>query len=228
MDWHRWHKKYDIPDSPIAQRLKIVQQHIRVALDKCPPGPLRIVSVCAGQGRDLLDVLAEHPRGSAAQALLIDLDERNTSRIKKRALSLGLSQIHTVTGDASLIDHYDGMAPAHLVLLCGLFGNITDEDIQNTVSTCSQLCRTDGAVIWTRNRNVPDKVPLVCEWFEAHDFEREWLSDDDPHYGVGTHRFRGCPHPIVYGTRMFTFVGSEILSRQHSISGSENEKSLQY
>lgn len=212
MDWHSWHEKYDLPGSPMAQRLKTVQRHIKVALDNCPAGPLSIVSVCAGQGRDLLDVLAEHSRAKDTQALLVDLDERNTSRIKERANMLGLSEVDAVTGDASLIDHYHHMAPAHLVLLCGLFGNITDKDIQSTIEACSQLCRTDGAIIWTRNRKAPDKVPLISEWFEAQNFDRDWLSDDDPNYGVGTHRFRGHPQPIVSGTCMFTFIGSEQLS----------------
>lgn len=212
MDWHSWHEKYDLPGSSMAHRLETVQKHIEVAVEKLPQGPLRILSVCAGQGRDLLGVLAEHPRGRDVQALLVDLDERNTSWTKERAHSLGLSGISAVTGDASLIDHYQNIAPAHLVLLCGLFGNITDEDIQNTISACSQLCRTDGAIIWTRNRKTPDKVPLISKWFEASNFDRVWLSEDDPNYGVGTHRFRGHPQPIVSGTYMFTFVGSEHLS----------------
>ncbi len=216
MDWYGWHEKYDIPGSPMAQRLKTVQRHIKVALDNCPAGPLSVVSVCAGQGRDLLDVLAEHSRAKDTQALLVDLDERNKSRIKERADMLGLSEVNAVTGDASLVDHYRHMAPAHLVLLCGLFGNITDEDIQRTIESCSQLCRTHGAVIWTRNRKAPDKVPLICEWFEAQNFDRDWVSDDDPHYGVATHRFRGHHLPIAYGTHMFTFVGSEFLSSTHS------------
>ncbi len=212
MDWHSWHEKYNLPGSPMAHRLETVQKHIKVALDKLPQGPVRIVSVCAGQGRDLLGVLAEHPRGRDVQALLVDLDARNTSCIREQAHSLGLSGVNAVTADASLISYYRSIAPAHLVLLCGLFGNIADEDIQNTISACSQLCRTDGAVVWTRNRRVPDKVPLISKWFEAHNFERDWLSEDDPNYGVGTHRFRGHTQPIVCGAHMFTFVGSENLS----------------
>src|SRR3989442_973015 len=31
-------------------------------VDQAPPGPLRAVSICAGQGRDLIGVLREHPR----------------------------------------------------------------------------------------------------------------------------------------------------------------------
>src|SRR5262245_23297137 len=60
-DWHEWHRAYDAPDSPLSQRLAVVQQYIRMVLDNAPPGPVRVVSMCAGEGRDLLGVLAEHP-----------------------------------------------------------------------------------------------------------------------------------------------------------------------
>lgn len=59
MDWHAWHRAYDSPDSRLRQRLRTVQERITLALDEAPPGPLRAVSVCAGQGRDLLGALLE-------------------------------------------------------------------------------------------------------------------------------------------------------------------------
>jgi hypothetical protein len=49
-------------------------------------------------------------------------------------------------------------------------------------------------------------VPLICEWFEAHDFDRQWLSQPDAGFGVGAHRFRGEPQPLAAGERMFTFI----------------------
>lgn len=61
-DWHEWHRAYDEPGSPLTIRLALVQRRIRDALDAAPPGPIRVVSACAGQGRDLLDVLVDHPR----------------------------------------------------------------------------------------------------------------------------------------------------------------------
>jgi hypothetical protein len=63
--------------------------------------------------------------------------------------------VEVVTADASLTDHYRGMAPADLVLVCGVFGNITDEDIERTIDSCPQLCQTSGTVIWTRHRAIP-------------------------------------------------------------------------
>ncbi|MFG1809545.1 class I SAM-dependent methyltransferase [Streptomyces sp. NPDC049040] len=211
MDWQTWHEAYDLPDSWMARRLEAVEARIRAALDSSPSGPLRVVSLCAGQGRDLLNVLADHPRRGDVRARLVELDARNTERARAGARAAGLPQVEVVTADASLTDHYRDMVPADLVLVCGVFGNITDEDIERTVDSCSQLCRTGGTVIWTRHRGAPDRVPLICEWFEARGFERQWLSEEDAGFGVGVHRFTAEPRPLVEGMSMFTFVGYDVL-----------------
>lgn len=211
MDWRTWHDQYDLPDSWMARRLQAVQSQIRTTLDGSPPGPLRVISLCAGQGRDLLGVLAGHPRRDDVQARLVELDERNTAFAREMARAAGLDQVEVVTADASLTDHYLGMVPADLVLICGLFGNIADEDIERTVNSCSQLCRTGGTVIWTRHRADPDRVPLICGWFEERGFERQWLSEPDAGFGVGVHRSTGEPQPLATGIGMFTFVGYDVL-----------------
>lgn len=208
MDWHKWHDDYLRPDSALSQRLQVVQEQIRSVLDSSPEGPLRVVSLCAGQGHDLLEVLAEHPRRDDVRARLVELDRRNTAIAEARAK--GLPEVEVVTGDASVTDQYEGMVPAELVLLCGVFGNITDADIERTIGFCPQLCATGGAVIWTRHRRPPDRVPAICEWFEERGFERAWLSEPDAPFGVGVHRFTGRPEPLTLGARMFTFTGRQL------------------
>ncbi|MEU2674876.1 class I SAM-dependent methyltransferase [Streptomyces sp. NPDC007164] len=211
MDWRTWHDQYDRPDSWMARRLQAVQTQIRVALDGSPSGPLRTISLCAGQGRDLLEVLADHPRRDEVRARLVELDPQNTAFAEEMARSAGLDHVEVVTADASLTDHYRGMVPADLVLVCGVFGNIADEDIERTIDSCSQLCRTGATVIWTRHRAAPDRVPLICEWFKVRGFDLQWLSDPDAGFGVGVHRFTGDPRPLAPGTNMFTFVGYDVL-----------------
>jgi hypothetical protein len=213
VDWHEWHADYDRPDSSLAQRLRAVQAQIRAALDSSPPGPLRVISLCAGQGRDLLEVLAEHPRRDDVRARLVELDARNTAVAEAAARAAGLARVEVLTADASIIDRYQDLVPAHLVLVCGVFGNITDEDIERTVDACVQLCGTGGTVIWTRHRGAPDRVPLICEWFEERGFDRVWLSGPEADFGLGAHRFRGEPQPLTTGTRMFTFIGFEVLEK---------------
>ena len=128
-DWYDWHAFYDDPGSGLSRRLSWVQDQIRAALDAAPPGPIRAISLCAGQGRDLIGVLADHPRRADVTARLVELDPRNTEVAARLAAEAGLAQVEIVTGDASLTSQYADLGPADLVLACGLFGNMTDADV---------------------------------------------------------------------------------------------------
>ncbi len=205
-DWKDWHDGYDLPDSGLARRLVAVRERIRVALDAAPAGPLRAVSLCAGQGRDLIGALSGHARAGDVTARLVELDPRNAEIARSAARAAGLSGVDVVVGDAAVTDQYAGLVPAYLVLVCGVFGNISDEDIERTIGFCTGLCAGGGTVVWTRGRFAPDLVPRVCEWFEERGFSRLWVSEPDAGYGVGAHRFDGVPTPLEPGKRMFTFT----------------------
>ncbi|MFF0268165.1 SAM-dependent methyltransferase [Kribbella sp. NPDC004536] len=202
MDWRAWHQRYDDPDSDLSRRLQVVRAQVRAALDRAPAGPVPVVSLCAGQGRDLLDVLEDHPRRTDVRARLVELDPELAGWARERAPD----NVEVITGDASLTDHYDGFVPAELVLLCGIFGNIANADIQRTIAGSRQLCRTGATVIWTRHRGDPDLVPSICDWFEFGGFERVWVSDKEARFGVGVHRYVGVPEPLVKGESLFSFV----------------------
>src|SRR5271154_2837323 len=72
--WVAWHDAYDDPSSPLSARLATVQSHIEEALDRAPAGEVRVVSICAGQGRDLVGVLAGHRRRTEVRARLVEAD----------------------------------------------------------------------------------------------------------------------------------------------------------
>jgi hypothetical protein len=211
-DWHAWHEAYEDPRSPLVRRLGMVQGQIRAALDAAPPGPLAAVSLCAGQGRDLIGVLASHPRGTDVTARLVELDPRNADFARRLAAGAGLEGVRVITGDAALTSHYAPLAPAYLVVACGLFGNLTDADVRRVIGFCPQLCAAGGTVVWTRGRWAPDLLPRVCEWFEELGFERAWVSPDGFPAGCGAHRFAGTPARLEEGARMFTFRGHDLAS----------------
>lgn len=204
MDWQTWHQRYDEPGSELSRRLEAVKAQVRDALDRAPGGPIPVVSLCAGQGRDLLEVLADHPRRADVDARLVELDPELAASARERASDF--DQVEVVTGDASLTDQYVGVVPAELVMLCGIFGNISPQDIERIVEASPQLCRTGATVIWTRHREEPDLVPTICSWFESRGFERVWVSDPDAGFGVGVHRFTGVPDPLVTGQSLFSFT----------------------
>jgi hypothetical protein len=162
--------------------------------------------MCAGQGRDLIPVLARHPRGRDVTARLVELDPGLAATARRAAADASLPGVEVVTGDASLTDAYAGLVPAYLVLACGVFGNITEPDIRRTVACCAQLCATGGTTLWTRGRGEPDLVPQICGWFSEDGFELSWLSDPGVKYGVGAHRFTAQPRPLAAGLRMFSFA----------------------
>jgi hypothetical protein len=208
-DWYAWHADYDRPGSALARRLEQVRERIRVALDAAPPGPLRAISLCAGQGRDLIGALAGHPRRADVTARLVELDPRNTAVARRLAAEAGLPAVQVVTGDAALTSQYADLVPADLVLACGLFGNMINAHIEATIGYCAQLCATGGTVIWTRGRQArgaPDLVPQVCAWFEERGFDRQWVCDPQFTYCVGAHVFTGTPAPLATDAVMFAFT----------------------
>ena len=208
-DWYDWHAPYDNPDSGLSRRLSWVQDQIRAALDRAPSGPLRVISLCAGQGLDLIGALPGHPRRGDVTARLVELDPRNTAVAASLAAEAGLDNLQIVTGDAALTSAYADLAPADLVLACGLFGNMTNADVKRTIGFCTQLCAASGTVIWTRGRWEPDLVPQVCDWFESRGFQRAWLSDSGHLECVGAHVFTASPAPLEPSAVMFSFTGHD-------------------
>jgi hypothetical protein len=206
-DWLAWHDDYDRPDSRLAHRLELVQAKIRSVLDTCPSGPIRAVSFCAGQGRDLLGALADHPRRDDVTARLVELDDRNVDVARATVRRLGLHRIDVVGGDAASTDAYAGAVPAELVLTCGVFGNISDDDVRAIIDELPGFCTAGASVIWTRARTEADRLTKVDGWFQATGFERISLEHgaEEPPYGVGVHRFVGEPRPLRMGVTMFAF-----------------------
>jgi hypothetical protein len=207
-DWVSWHDGYDEPGSSLALRLACVRRRIRETLDDLPPGPVRVVSMCAGQGRDLLGVLADHPRRADVTARLVELDARNVEQGRRAVADAGLPGVEFVRGDAAECAAYAGAVPADLVLACGVFGNITDADVRGTIANLPKLCGVGGTVIWTRHTNAPDLTPSIRNWLAANGFTELGFDTRPGHpFSVGTHRLVGPPLPFDPELRLFDFFG---------------------
>lgn len=207
-DYVEWHNKYDEPDSRLARRLLVVQSQLRAALDHHGEGA-RIVSLCAGQGRDVIGVLAER-HAKATRALLIELDERNAAFAERTARDAGLDGVRVLCADASLTDSARDGVPADIVLACGIFGNISDDDIRNTIAHLPSLCAKGADVLWTRGRTREhDLTPSIRGWFQDAGFEEiafEAPGDERLSFSVGTHRLVARPRPFEPHLRLFTFL----------------------
>lgn len=209
MDWRAWHEDYESSGSALSRRLTLVQSQIRAALDRAAPGPVQAISICAGQGHDLIGVLAEHPHRGEVSARLVELEAHNVELARDSALKAGLEGVEVIAGDASVTDVYAGAAPADLILLCGVLGNITADDIANTIRHLPSLCAAKATVIWTRHRHPPDLTPYIRETLEQGGFA-EVAFEDSPPFGVGVNRLVVSPQPFEAGVRLFEFVGYDV------------------
>jgi hypothetical protein len=207
-DWQAWHDEYDDPDSRLSKRLAIVQGYLRRALDRRPPGPIQLLSLCAGQGRDVIGVLMDHPRAGDVDAVLIEADVVNAEYARETAeLAVRAGSITVVQGDASSTDAMVGAVPADVLLLCGIFGNISDEDVEHTVRNCSRLCADDASVLWTRHPKPPDLTVSIRSWFAQSGFvEDAFEAPEDLRFGVGMHRLIAEPEHFYVGLRLFQFL----------------------
>ena len=207
-DWLEWHEPYDDPSSSLAQRLASVQVHIARALEACAPGPIRLLSMCAGQGRDLLGVLPDHPRRDDVRALLVELDPRNVERGRAAIARLGLEHVTLDEADASDTTAYAAAVPVDVALVCGVFGNVVDDDIASTVQHLPSLLAPGATVVWTRYPREPELLPRIDAWFHDAGFETVALETGagGRSFGIGVHRLVADPAPFTPGVRLFTVV----------------------
>jgi hypothetical protein len=206
IDWQQWHTAYD-SDSPLRRRLEIVQRHITTVLDTFSGSPLRVVSVCAGEGRDLLGALDRHDRRDLV-GRLVELDPELADRARAHAAALGLTKLEVRTGDAGESAAYGGAVPADLVLVCGVFGNISDADIERTLRALPMFSAPGATAIWTRHRHEPDMTVNIRRWLKQAGFENtsyDPVPNSDTLGTVGTAVFRGETQPLT-DEHLFTFI----------------------
>jgi hypothetical protein len=185
-----------------------VRWHLSRAIDQAPARPLRLVSLCAGQGRDVLGVLPGHPRRDDVSAVLVEFDAHNAGVARHRAAEAGLHQVEVRQADASRVEAFADALPADVLLLCGIFGNISDSDVNRTIKAAPALCAAEATVIWTRHRRPPDLTPLVRAWFAEQGFD-EIAFDTigaDNQVSVGVSRLRSAPSGTSPREPLFTFT----------------------
>ena len=225
--WERWHGAYEDPSSPLSERLRLVQKLVRgrgasarFLLERDQRRPplgdpgerIRIISLCAGQGRDVIDVLATHPRMGKVEALLVDLDPALVEFARRRAAEAGLAERVRGRGRRFGVPFLlVWFVPADVVLLCGIFGNVSRADIAATIRALPAFCRPGANVVWTRHRRPPDATPAVRAQFAAAGFtEIAFAAPDGFVLAAGRHRLDGDPGafgPFDPDRRLFEFVG---------------------
>lgn len=187
-DWRAWHRAYDDPTSSLSRRLDDVVAAIRAALDAAPPGPLRLISLCCGDARDVTRALTDHPRAGDMTGCLVELDPHLAASAATNLHSIGSSLV-VRCGDASNPSLFSDMMPADLLLLVGIFGNVTDIDVERLITSVPLICAEGATVIWTRHRREPDLTPEIARWFAAAGCSSiGFVSPGSGSYAIGTER----------------------------------------
>ena len=166
-----------------------------------------MLSLCSGDGRDLVEPLARIAVPGQVRGHLVEADEALARAARAAIAAAGLDGLEVVEADAGVTTSLEGAVPADLVLLCGIFGNISDDDIRTTVLALPALCAEGAAVIWTRHRREPDLTPTIQAWFAEAGFEHEaFVPVADSTGAVGVERFAGIPTALEPGVRLFEFI----------------------
>ena len=211
-DWHAWHAEYDDPGSSLSRRLDVVRAQLTSLLTDAAE-PVRLLSLCAGDGRDTLPVLASTP--ARVTAVLVELDPELADTARASAHARGLRDVEVRSTDAGTTSSCADAVPADVLMACGIFGNVTDADVARTVATLPSLLAPSAHVIWTRGCRVPqdpievegDPSEAVRGYFADAGFEEvAFVRPDDAPFRVGVHRWPGPAAAFEPGVRMFTFV----------------------
>ncbi len=204
-DWHAWHGEYDDPDSELSRRLAVVRSELAAVLaDRT--GPVTLLSLCAGDGRDTLPVLASST--TPVTAVLVELDPDLAEAGRRQAAALGL-EVDVRTDDAGLVAAWMDVVPVDVLMLCGVLGNVSDDDARRILTGAALMLQRGGTMIWTRgNHGSGDEDP--SEWLrglllEAGWEERSFVRPDDASYRVGVHTWQGISSGFL-ADRLFAFV----------------------
>jgi hypothetical protein len=208
-DYVKWHEAYDDPNSDLSWRLKQAQTYIRHALDHLA-GPVTVLSLCAGDGRDVLQVLADRDDSSRVHATLIELHPILVKRAREFAAEAGLTGVTVRSQDAGNTTAYAGSVPADLLIMMGIFGNISEDDVHRTIETAPQLCRPGATLLWSRSTSGSCQNASVRGWLSEAGFTEldylEFDQDGGERAALGSARYDGPPQTLAAGQQLFTFL----------------------
>ncbi len=194
-DYQDWHRRYDDPGSSLSWRLQRVRRHIDDALDG-HPGETRVLSLCSGDGRDLLGLLAKRKDADQVSAVLLELHPELAQQARDSAATAGLTQVQVRTVDASSIDAYRGAAPADIIVMVGIFGifgNIADADVWRLIAFAPQLCRPGATLVWSRGRKFSRELPGVNSDDLNDEVRARFATAGFSEVAYETHEGRGRP-----------------------------------
>jgi hypothetical protein len=189
-------------------RLAAVQEHFATCLDVAESGAVRVVSLCAGDGRDVMGVLAKHARCEDVEAWLLELDRESVASGIDQREEAGLEdRVTFIHGDATDCATYRNIVPCDIVLVCGVLGHVRPDERPALVQSLRGFCKPGGKVIWTRGvKRGMARFTEFQKLFEDSAFElvRETFTPDGK-WGICTCQYLGPPRELPMSGRIFNF-----------------------
>jgi hypothetical protein len=219
--WNAWYKHYHT--SPNLQtRLRIVRRQIRAAVHERPAGPVRLLSICAGDGRDVITALADHPRRDDVQATLLDTHRDAIERGQATVARIGMEkQIRFRAADATKAVSYQGIVPADVVLVSGVLGHLLPDSVTTLIRSLPGLCRPGGELVWNRHLTISNgcrMVPEIRRLLGKHGFQELHFEVTGPdEFACFRHRFLGESASLDPKDVLFEFYGLARMRKQSGV-----------
>jgi hypothetical protein len=142
------------------------------------------------------------------RATLVDLEPTLIGAAREAARTLRIQGVTCDVGDAGLQKWYADARPIDVLLACGVFGNISAQDLGRTIGAFATVVAPGGHVIWTRHRRPPDQTTDIRRRFETSGFEEvSFVVVPDSLASVGSHRRAPTAAVAELPRRLFEFVG---------------------
>lgn len=205
--WSNW-PAMSYQRTSYRKRLRVVQDHIAECLDRAERGPVRVVSICAGDGRDVVGVLETHERREDVSAWLVELDPKSVEAgIAARDATNLKKQVTFVLGDATDFATFKNILRCDIVVVCGVWGHVPPEERLRLVQALGKFCKPGGFVVWSRRMDRGQfRFADVQSLFESNSFERVNESvTSDGKWAVCTHRYIGTTADVPTSGRIFNF-----------------------
>jgi hypothetical protein len=204
--WIEWHKDYDDPSSALSERRRQVTRLVREWLNGVQVGPVRVLSLCGGDARDLADALTDHRRVDDVEGAVVELEPQLAISAASHFRQTG-ARIEVIIGDAGNIATFKHVLPVDLLMLVGIFGNVSAGDVETMIKAVPALCKQAATVIWTRHRRPPDLVPSVREWFDSAGCTPvDFISPGKGQFAVGCEKVGRATTSVSSSARLFTFL----------------------
>ena len=182
-----WHLNHNDMNSTPYKRNKDEQNLIKTCLNSIKNN-VNIISICSGQARDILPILAGKKDNNKINTYLIDTDLECLEYADNYAKENKIPNVHLINKNAGLRETYNDIPQADIIIICGVFGHLSLLDIKSTISFIKHLLNENGFVIWSRHKFDNDISEDIKNIFKELNFnELAFVSPEDEPYTLGLH-----------------------------------------